>query len=128
MCMVHYMLQVRFPSGKVLRHNFSPTATLGEVATFVLSSDPKLNSVQLVQVRPVLRVTHTLIKVYDMHVHVHTYPLQVSLVSRLRPSFCRLQYESWGGASEQGYFRYHRTCITQADFCLKAAFEKDFLC
>ena len=90
------MLQVRFPSGKVLRHNFSPTATLGEVATFVLSSDPKLNSVQLVQVRPVLRVTHTLIKVYDMHLHVHTH-FRLALFPGSAPAFVACSMKAGAG-------------------------------
>ena len=46
----HSLLQVRLPSGRVLRHNFPATAYLHEVATFVMSSEPKIRSVQLVQV------------------------------------------------------------------------------
>lgn len=43
-------VQIRLPNGRMLRRNFTPTASLGEVAVFVQESCPEYSSVQLVQV------------------------------------------------------------------------------
>ena len=43
-------VQIRLPNGRMLRHNFIPTASLDDVAVFVQESCPEYSSVQFVQV------------------------------------------------------------------------------
>ena len=43
-------VQVRLPNGKVVRHNFPPSASLDDVTTFVMEKKPHYSSVILVQV------------------------------------------------------------------------------
>ena len=43
-------VQVRLPNGKVVRHNFPPSASLDDVTTFVMEKEPHFSSVILVQV------------------------------------------------------------------------------
>lgn len=49
-------IQVRLPNGSVLRHSFSPEATLNDVCLFITSNCPQLVSMQLVQVKYILQI------------------------------------------------------------------------
>ena len=43
-------VQIRLPNGRVIRHNFPCSASLNDVATFVINEEPHFASVILVQI------------------------------------------------------------------------------